>query len=68
MCARPKPCEKSWPSARPPKRLCLREVIGNEVKVDYKRGGKGTLTLHFYNDSQLVAFANLLGGYQKEGQ
>ena len=46
----------------------LREVIGNEVKVDYKRGGKGTLTLHFYNDSQLVAFANLLGGYQKEGQ
>ena len=25
----------------------LREVIGNEVKVDYKRGGKGTLTLHF---------------------
>ena len=46
----------------------LREVIGNEVKVDYKRGGKGTLTLHFYNDSQLVAFANLLGGYRKEGQ
>ena len=46
----------------------LREVIGNEVKVDYKRGGKGTLTLHFYNDSQLVAFANLLGGYQKEDQ
>ena len=44
----------------------LREVIGNEVKVDYKRGGKGTLTLHFYSDSQLMAFANLLGGYQKE--
>lgn len=44
----------------------LREVIGNEVKVDYKRGGKGTLTLHFYSDGQLVAFANLLGGYRKE--
>ncbi len=44
----------------------LREVIGNEVKVDYKRGGKGTLTLHFYSDGQLVEFANLLGGYHKE--
>lgn len=45
--------------------LSLREAIGNEVKVDYKKGGKGTLTLHFYSDDQLTAFANLLGGYKK---
>lgn len=43
----------------------LREVTGNEVKVDYKKG-KGTLTLHFYSDDQLKAFANLLGKYEKE--
>ena len=43
----------------------LREVIGNEVKVDYKKG-RGTLTLHFYSDDQLRAFANLLGRYEKE--
>lgn len=46
--------------------LSLREVLGNEVKVDYKKGGKGTLTLHFYSDDQLAAFANLLGQYQKD--
>lgn len=45
--------------------LALKEVIGNEVKVDYKEG-KGSLTLHFYSDDQLTAFANLLGGYKKE--
>lgn len=43
----------------------LREVTGNEVKVDYKKG-RGTLTLHFYSDDQLRAFANLLGRYEKE--
>ncbi len=46
--------------------LSLREAIGNEVKVAYKKGGKGTLTLHFYSDEQLAAFANLLGRYKKE--
>lgn len=45
--------------------IALREVLGNEVKVAYKNG-KGSLTVHFYSDDQLTAFANLLGGYQKE--
>ena len=45
--------------------VSLREVLGNEVKVDY-RDGKGSLTLHFYSDDQLKAFANLLGQYNKE--
>ena len=45
--------------------VSLREVLGNEVKVDYK-DGKGSLTLHFYSDDQLKAFANLLGQYNKE--
>ena len=45
--------------------LALREVLGNEVKVAYKNG-RGSLTVHFYSDEQLTAFANLLGGYQKE--
>ena len=48
--------------------LSLREVIGNEVKVNYQKDGQGTLTLHFYSDDQLAAFANLLGNYQKEQQ
>ena len=46
--------------------LALREVTGNEVKVDYKKGGKGTITLHFYSDRQLMDFANLLGHYEKD--
>lgn len=45
--------------------IALRETLGNEVKVAYKNG-KGALTVHFYSDEQLTAFANLLGGYQKE--
>lgn len=45
--------------------IALREVLGNEVKVAYKNG-KGSLTVHFYSDDQLTAFANLLGGYHKE--
>ena len=28
--------------------------------------GKGKLTVHFYSDEQLRAFANLLGQYQTE--
>lgn len=70
-------CKKLSQPAKPPKpapmpaalpvevETILREVTGNEVKVDYKKG-KGTLTLHFYSDDQLRAFANLLGKYEKE--
>ena len=45
--------------------LALKEVLGTEVGVKYK-DGKGVLQLHFYNDEQLRAFANLLGNYEKE--
>lgn len=45
--------------------LSLREALGTEVKLQYKEG-KGTLTVHFYSDAQLKAFANLLGKYDKE--
>ena len=48
--------------------LSLKEVLGNEVSVAYKKGGKGTLTVHFYSDEQLKAFANLLGKYDKTGE
>ena len=50
-------------------RECLKEVeslkqaLGNEVRVAY-HDGKGKLTVHFYSDEQLKAFANLLGQYQ----
>lgn len=47
--------------------LSLKEVLGNEVKVTYKKG-KGALTVHFYSDDQLRAFANLLGRYDKTGE
>lgn len=47
--------------------LSLRETLGNEVKVAYKKG-KGSLTVHFYSDEQLRAFANLLGGYTPAGE
>ena len=40
-------------------------VLGSEVNVAY-HGGKGKLTVHFYSDEQLRAFANLLGQYQTE--
>lgn len=46
--------------------LSLTEMLGNEVKVAYKNG-KGALTVHFYSDDQLKAFANLLGQYDKTG-
>ena len=41
----------------------LRQALGNEVRVAY-HDGKGKLTVHFYSDEQLKAFANLLGQYQ----
>lgn len=43
----------------------LKLVLGSEVNVAY-HGGKGKLTVHFYSDEQLRAFANLLGQYQVE--
>lgn len=47
--------------------LSLKETLGNEVRVDYKKG-KGSLTVHFYSDEQLRAFANLLGRYDRTGE
>lgn len=70
-------CKKLVKPEKPPKpqplrpalagevEYALREVLGSEVKVDYKNG-QGRLTVHFYSDEQLSAFANLLGGYNKE--
>lgn len=46
--------------------LSLREALGNEVSVSY-RNGRGSLTVRFYSDDQLKAFANLLGRYDKTG-
>ena len=43
----------------------LKQVLGSEVNVAY-HDGKGKLTVHFYSDEQLRAFANLLGQYQME--
>lgn len=45
--------------------LALKEVLGTEIKVQYKEG-KGTLSVNFYSDEQLRAFSNLLGNYHKE--
>lgn len=45
--------------------LALREVLGTEVRVNYK-DGSGTLSIGFYSDEQLKDFANLLGKYKKE--
>ena len=45
------------------KRQSLKQALGNEVRVAY-HDGKGKLTVHFYSDEQLKAFANLLGQYQ----
>lgn len=70
-------CKKLAKPAREPKEPPLREsfpveveeslkqVLGSEVNVAY-HGGKGKLTVHFYSDEQLRAFANLLGQYQIE--
>ena len=43
----------------------LKQVLGSEVRVAY-HDGKGKLTVHFYSDDQLKAFANLLGQYSVE--
>ena len=43
----------------------LKQALGSEVRVAY-HDGKGKLTVHFYSDNQLKAFANLLGQYSVE--
>ena len=43
----------------------LKQMLGSEVNVAY-HDGKGKLTVHFYSDDQLRAFANLLGQYRTE--
>ena len=43
----------------------LKQALGSEVHVAY-HDGKGKLTVHFYSDDQLKAFANLLGQYNME--
>ena len=43
----------------------LKQALGSEVRVAY-HDGKGKLTVHFYSDDQLKAFANLLGQYTVE--
>ena len=43
----------------------LKQALGSEVRVAY-HDGKGKLTVHFYSDAQLKAFANLLGQYSVE--
>ena len=43
----------------------LKQARGSEVRVAY-HDGKGKLTVHFYSDDQLKAFANLLGQYSVE--
>ena len=44
----------------------LKQALGSEVSVAYHEG-KGKLTVHFYSDEQLRAFANLLGRYEQQG-
>ena len=43
----------------------LKQALGSEVRAAY-HDGKGKLTVHFYSDDQLKAFANLLGQYSVE--
>ena len=43
----------------------LKQALGSEVRVAY-HDGKGKLTVHFYSDEQLKAFANLPGQYNME--
>lgn len=72
-------CKKLAKPPRPPKPMdaftrpkraveveaALKEVLGSEVRVDYKNG-KGTLKIDFYSDEMLQAFVELLGHYQTE--
>lgn len=70
-------CKKLQKEPKPPKNqaarpaiaaeveISLQQALGAEVKVAY-REGSGTLSVGFYSDEQLKAFANLLGQYTQE--
>jgi len=61
-----KPVAAPLPSALPVEvEESLKQALGSEVRVAY-HDGKGKLTVHFYSDDQLKAFANLLGQYNME--
>ena len=60
------PAAAPLPSALPVEvEESLKQALGSEVRVAY-HDGKGKLTVHFYSDDQLKAFANLLGQYSVE--
>ena len=59
------PVAAPLPSALPVEEESLKQALGSEVRVAY-HDGKGKLTVHFYSDDQLKAFANLLGQYNME--
>ena len=60
------PVAEPLPSALPVEvEESLKQALGSEVRVAY-HDGKGKLTVHFYSDDQLKAFANLLGQYNME--
>ena len=60
------PAAAPLPSALPVEvEESLKQALGSEVRVAY-HDGKGKLTVHFYSDEQLKAFANLLGQYNLE--
>lgn len=60
------PVAAQLPSALPVEvEESLKQALGSEVRVAY-HDGKGKLTVHFYSDDQLKAFANLLGQYSVE--
>lgn len=60
------PLPSALPSALPVEvEESLKQALGSEVRVAY-HDGKGKLTVHFYSDDQLKAFANLLGQYNME--
>ena len=60
------PVAAPLPSALPVEvQESLKQALGSEVRVAY-HDGKGKLTVHFYSDDQLKAFANLLGQYNME--
>ena len=60
------PVAAPLPSALPvEEEESLKQALGSEVRVAY-HDGKGKLTVHFYSDDQLKAFANLLGQYSVE--
>ena len=64
--ARKEPVAAPLPSALPVEvEESLKQALGSEVRVAY-HDGKGKLTVHFYSDDQLKAFANLLGQYSVE--